>query len=1843
MQADRRVPRCPQLDKITIVLHPKKYEGSEKEKADQVENRRQTHIANATRLTEEIPLLSEECLQAGGLKNLALRRVARTRRAEEHARTWLHEQARERLEAQTAMRTLEQLLNDARERFESARVKVREAVESVRQARTAFAGAEERHRADKGESGLFGSIFAREDAELRAARAEVAEAEHAAAAATSEESDALAHVQSLEEQMRTADQEARAASKRALKLAPSMFAALLIARAKKQTCTRLELSMEASRAVAEQDANSEEGRLRNLEKHLKKKRKELDDANSQVAECVQALVAWQQRMEQLMADAEAVHLKFKVTDTKAKLLKNEIARETARIEDALQKEKDEVGRDAEKRAASEQKSTMKRMKEIRERIDKKDDLRRKYPRESIMGKGCICAYGEACVCGVNKRMPEGRLNELLVKEERYTKEELQEMPLGRKQQEILEVRKEGKQDEKGSGSHAASAEEVQQRLLDATAENDFSKLCDDLAARLDQLRSRKSATLYVCGCCSGPVHAPLPSETEVASYVVETHPSSIRTMVKYQRPSVLQLAVDLQREACLSAMLSLGEPLAVSAPTNELRAGFADVLEAAFARALHAPSDESADTCAALLHALPNRPLVRWVMGWFSPSQLDAAWAQAIKLQRATGHVDGEPAVPCDGDALMSALDESLGLRVAAFGAQLRHPGWCETVRRLVGTPMLASPAQFEHVAHAAAELSPHDSPLLLALAAWRCLPMAGESSAITVLIDALSDVASNDPDACRPMPRGAADGFTALSLAAAVGATHAAERLAQAGMSSELPSLLARSTPVELALINQHTQTAVSLQPGRSSNWTGSYSPRDAARIASALIGHVNSPSAATSLLPVIVQLLEEGAPALHAQAAQHLLRNVTQAATCFLQRHHQTPPSIGDHWRRLFQTLTQRGGELWPTKSSKVAPLEYLLAHSAWDLWPAIAQQTLHARLTAAAVASSEAHVLGLHALALAPSERSIEVARLLLAAGASANSTYAEGEHAQRTPLHLLALSTTDETASVAELTHIFLEHGANWRAKDERGDMPIHLAAAGDNVNVAEQLLAAGSAFERPWINRAGKSPFDLAPEGSAVHLMLTSERKAKARRRKEAESRRLHSLAHSTIDTLMDGSLTITELMGASEARQPLGQIDQSVSRPPLSQSSKVESDRFTPLGPLPVIPEAPSKPTAWLPGAQALLERMRFGSHRVKLVVTRFVLRQLQLLDERRTISALSVFSDLVGGDSASVAVVKESLEVVRDRPLYCSHVSVGGSRQHVYVVWECDWEGTPFYEAASLQDCGGIVRVWSVEPTDENIGHVIDYVVECWELGSGACEWESGQPYPMGTTAPTDAAPGDSWHPTNAEETGELHVPSIVKWHIMSDAVAQLLLKPKTNALPFQLPMLLDEKESGIAALGGPSPACSTVLVGRSGTGKTSICMQMLFDAHAANLDRLRPAASVANDENALGARREPVCVVFLCKSRTLHTNVSKQFEDLVRPLQPEGLAASRSQLLRAFVSGEPLAAPLFLSSAEWLVLLDRALPTRFFASDAESDAFVAAQSGEADSLAWLQEASAGPSAAVRRSAQGEAAARGKSTPKRQLLTFEIFVDLLRGFEPSHRIIKDLSAANVFREFYSYIKGSAEALDCPTGTLSRQAYLDLPVKQTAVLPAQRPAIYDLFEAFRRKLRTQLEKKKIYYDLQDLVLHLKKQLTALGDAPRPFTAVHRMVCDEVQDLTQAELSLLLLAISDKNGLFACGDSAQTISKGVGFRFKDVNSLFHGIPGAAQPQLTQLTRNYRTHQGIVECASTIVTVMSTHWPQHVDSSRTGTPCDEPHAAFACRHWAWMRSGASLRLSCCQPHR
>lgn len=72
----------------------------------------------------------------------------------------------------------------------------------------------------------------------------------------------------------------------------------------------------------------------------------------------------------------------------------------------------------------------------------------------------------------------------------------------------------------------------------------------------------------------------------------------------------------------------------------------------------------------------------------------------------------------------------------------------------------------------------------------------------------------------------------------------------------------------------------------------------------------------------------------------------------------------------------------------------------------------------------------------------------------------------------------------------------------------------------------------------------------------------------------------------------------------------------------------------------------------------------------------------------------------------------------------------------------------------------------------------------------------------------------------------------------------------------------------------------------------------------------------------------------------------------------------------------------------------------------------------------------------------------------------------------------------------------------------------------------------------------------------DVVNHISAQIRLRG-----YTgpSIHYLMIDEVQDLTNA--TIFLLSKITEQGIFFSGDTAQTIAKGVGFRFADLRLMF----------------------------------------------------------------------------------
>jgi len=210
--------------------------------------------------------------------------------------------------------------------------------------------------------------------------------------------------------------------------------------------------------------------------------------------------------------------------------------------------------------------------------------------------------------------------------------------------------------------------------------------------------------------------------------------------------------------------------------------------------------------------------------------------------------------------------------------------------------------------------------------------------------------------------------------------------------------------------------------------------------------------------------------------------------------------------------------------------------------------------------------------------------------------------------------------------------------------------------------------------------------------------------------------------------------------------------------------------------------------------------------------------------------------------------------------------------------------------------------------------------------------------------------------------------------------------------------------------------------------------------------------------------------------------------------------------------------------------------------------------------------------------------------------------------------VTKKLDASTVFTEIISHIKGGYKANMPCNGKLERLDYVMLSDKRFSSLSSKmREKIYDVFLDYESMKRTARE-----FDMSDFVNSLHRSLVSEG---YNGALVDFIYIDEVQDLTMSQIALLKYVCRNfKEGFVFAGDTAQTIARGVDFRFEDVRSLFYTsflseteacnqvTKHGKQARLTdmfQLSQNFRTHCGVLRMAQSIMSLLYYFFPSCVD--------------------------------------
>lgn len=92
----------------------------------------------------------------------------------------------------------------------------------------------------------------------------------------------------------------------------------------------------------------------------------------------------------------------------------------------------------------------------------------------------------------------------------------------------------------------------------------------------------------------------------------------------------------------------------------------------------------------------------------------------------------------------------------------------------------------------------------------------------------------------------------------------------------------------------------------------------------------------------------------------------------------------------------------------------------------------------------------------------------------------------------------------------------------------------------------------------------------------------------------------------------------------------------------------------------------------------------------------------------------------------------------------------------------------------------------------------------------------------------------------------------------------------------------------------------------------------------------------------------------------------------------------------------------------------------------------------------------------------------------------------------------------------------------------------------------------------------------------------------------------------------------LISLAEQN-IFFSGDTAQTIAKGVGFRFYDLKKVFERYDydnseyslKQIKPKVLQLCKNFRSHSKILDLANSVVSLIELLFPKTIDKLKKET--------------------------------
>ncbi len=202
------------------------------------------------------------------------------------------------------------------------------------------------------------------------------------------------------------------------------------------------------------------------------------------------------------------------------------------------------------------------------------------------------------------------------------------------------------------------------------------------------------------------------------------------------------------------------------------------------------------------------------------------------------------------------------------------------------------------------------------------------------------------------------------------------------------------------------------------------------------------------------------------------------------------------------------------------------------------------------------------------------------------------------------------------------------------------------------------------------------------------------------------------------------------------------------------------------------------------------------------------------------------------------------------------------------------------------------------------------------------------------------------------------------------------------------------------------------------------------------------------------------------------------------------------------------------------------------------------------------------------------------------------------------HKCKHNLDPMLVWLEIQSFIKGSSAAISKGT-PLDLEEYKKVGNKMAPTFSQERELIYKFYDLYEKFMQDHRHDK--LFDEGDLIMNLHQRRKAIKDVS---WSIHSVYIDEVQDFTQAELELFTQFCRNPNSMFYTGDTAQSIMRGIAFRFEDLRSIYHGLnkrfPEIKVPSAPKrLILNYRSHSSVLKLAGSIIDLIEEFFKNSID--------------------------------------